>query len=201
MRKMIWLSLLLVLCACTYLPDAAPTPQPCPTMQPCTVIQVLPTTPPTAAPTATPLPIPTDAPPVGEPTSTPPPIPVAGRYQVEAGSPRLVADFSHPGQGCAWAGVAGQVLDERGEAERGRVLVVAGGVNGNPFDAISLSGSAPMFGPGGFEVTLPAAPTREGTLTIQVFDLNGLPISEAVAFDMPTTCAETLVMVNFRRLP
>ena len=208
MRKKLWLLCLLVLCACTYLPDtSSPTPVPCPTLAPCTVISVLPTQPPTAIPTATAEILPDRTPTQPEPTAEAPvavsqiPSQAALTYAPELGTPRLEADFAHPGQGCAWIGIAGQVLDAKGEAETNHVLAVTGVFNGENIDQVSLSGSAPTFGPGGFVVRLPGQVAAPGQLSIQLFDLQGAPLSNPVAFQSPQTCEQTLVLLNFRRQP
>jgi hypothetical protein len=112
--------------------------------------------------------------------------------------PRLEANFAHPEQGCDWLGIGGQVLDAVGEAEQERVVLVSGVYNGVTVDLVGLSGSAPLFGPAGFEIRLPAELSLSSQLFIQVYDLDGAPLSDPVTFTAPSSCQQTLVMVNFR---
>ncbi len=211
MVKRLWLLCLVVLSACTYLPEITPpTPAPCPTMAPCPTaapcpagcpeptllpIPTLTEIPPAAAPTeaATALPMPTEAaPPQAKPSAD-------AWYVIEAGMPRLETNFANPELGCGWIGIGGQVLDAVGEAELGRVVVVGGVYNGISVDLVGLSGSAPLFGPAGFELRLPDELSLSSRLFIQVYDLDGAPLSDPVAVTAPADCDQTLVMVNFRK--
>jgi hypothetical protein len=81
------------------------------------------------------------------------------------------------------------------------VLAVTGVFNGEAIDQVSLSGSAATFGPGGFAFRLPGQVAAPGQLAIQLFDLQGAALSDAVAFQAPQTCEQTLVLLNFRRRP
>lgn len=210
MGKKLWLLCLLVLCACTYLPDmvAAPTPAPCPTMPPCppAVTVVAPTEIPLASATVEPAPTATGLPTEALPTSAPLEgghAPDAARlpFVVEVGMPRLEQNFAHPDQGCDWIGVAGQVLDEQGEAITGQVIVVSGVMNDQVVDGVSLSGAVGQYGPGGYEIRLPAQLAVSSQLHLQLLDLDGAPLSDPVLFDPPGSCERTLVLVNFRFQP
>lgn len=205
MAKRFWLLCLVVLSACTYLPEiTSPTPAPCPTMAPCPTAAPCPAGCP--EPTLLPFPTPTEIPPILVPTEAPtaqpiPPVavpPEVAWFAVETGMPRLEANFAHPEQGCDWLGIGGQVLDAVGEAEQERVVLVSGVYNGVTVDLVGLSGSAPLFGPAGFEIRLPAELSLSSQLFIQVYDLDGAPLSDPVTFTAPSSCQQTLVMVNFR---
>lgn len=216
MAKIFWLLCLVVLSACTYLPEITPaTPAPCPTTAPCptaapcpagcpqptllpfpTQTPILPSPVPTL--TATALPAPTQAAPVEAVPTEAAPVETAW-YFVEAGMPRLEGNFAHPELGCRWIGIGGQVLDAVGEAGQNRVVVVDGVYNGIHMDLVGLSGSAPLFGPAGFEIRLPEELSLSSRLFIQVYGLDGAPLSDPVAFTAPASCEQTLVMVNFRQ--
>lgn len=209
MWKKLWLLCLLVLAACTYLPDlgAAPAAVPCPTQPACppavTMIVVaatpVPATPEPPAPVKTqPAPVvPTEVAPAAEGAAPRTAMP----FVVEPGTPRLEENFAHPDLGCAWVGLIGQVLDEQGEALPGQVVVVTGALNDQVVDAVGLSGAASQYGPGGFEIQLPAQLAVTSQLHVQLFDLDGAPLSESVLFDPPAACERTLVLVNFRLQP
>lgn len=213
MAKRFWLLCLVVLAACTYLPEVTPsTPVPCPTTAPCPTAVPCPAD--LAGPALLPLPTPTQllpilvpteavsteaAPTEAAPTEAPTAEVASARYSVEAGMPRLEDNFAHPGESCGWIGIGGQVLDAVGEAERNRIVVVSGVLNGISLDLAGLSGSAPLFGPAGFEIRLPGETALSSRLFIQVYGLDGAPLSDPVEIAPPANCEKTLVMVNFRR--
>lgn len=212
MAKNLWLLCLVVLGACTYLPETtAATPMPCPTAAPCPAFS--------PAPTQLPFPTATQIPPILVPTSTTQPEPalievhpsevaptqavptqaVPAQYGVEMEMPRLEVNFAYPELGCDWLWIGGQVLDAAGEAEQKRVVLVSGAHNGIPLDLVGLSGSAPIFGPAGFEIRLPTELALASRLFIQIYDLDGAPLSNTVEIIPPANCEKTLVMVNFRK--
>lgn len=205
LRKIACFCLLLVLTACTLAPDETPAPkticptcaatQPCPTCAACTAA-AQPTLTFTPVPSATSLPTDTPVPP---PTSTPAPTqPPVFSFQVQAGTPSLLQNFAHPDLACHWLGTAGQVFAADGRPAVNVVVVVTGTINGQPFESIGLTGSAPAYGPGGFEIPLTDQPfNSQGLLSIQLFDLTGTPVSDAVSFNTISDCKKNLVLVNF----
>jgi hypothetical protein len=155
-------------------PDAHPrgnTPSPTQTAVPST---------PTAAPTATPIP--------------------AEAYRLQPGSPVYLPFFRQPELGCAWTGVAGQIFDTEGEPVSGIVVVVEGALGDTPVDAVTVSGAAPAYGPGGYELQLGQQPiAAAGTLSLLLYDLDGVPLIQPLSFDTRAGCTQNLVLINFQQ--
>ncbi len=94
--------------------------------------------------------------------------------------------------------VAGQVFDANGEALKDLVVSVQSALTGSPMELLGLTGLAQEYGPGGFEIQLSSSPIAStGKLTLQVFDLNGNALTEAVPFDTSDGCSQNVVLINF----
>ena len=157
-----------------------------------------PTTSPTIAPTKTR--IPTDTP---EPTPEDTPIPTANlesgtSFSVQEGSPSYTENTVHPESGCNWLGIAGQVFDNEGFPVSG-ILVETGGMLGETdISGLTLTGMAPVYGDGGFEIVLRDSPiSSDGDIWIQLSDQANLPLSEKIYFQTYDSCDSNLVKINF----
>jgi hypothetical protein len=155
---------------------------------------------PSPAPTATQTPIPTDTP---IPTPENSPIPTADlesgtTFGIQNGSPTYEINTFHPDAGCNWLGVAGQIFDNEGTPVSG-ILVEAGGTLADlEISGITLSGMAPDYGEGGYELSLSDSPAASnGELWIQLLDQANLPLSEKIYFQTFDSCDSNLVMINF----
>ncbi len=155
-----------------------------------------PTSSPTAEPTATPTP--TDTP---IPTETP--VPTADlesgtTFDMQDGSPSYEANIYHEDAGCEWLGIGGQVFDKDGAPVPG-ILIEAGGSLGDiDVTGLTLSGMAPNYGEGGFEITLHNTPiASEGAIWIQLLDQANLPLTEKIYFQTFDSCDSNLVRINF----
>lgn len=169
---------------------------------------------PGSTPTATPEPTSTFTP-QPSPTQTPAPTATATLaptitataqpeylYQIQQGSPKYLKNFIHAEQGCNWMGVIGQVLDETGAGVENQVVVVTGTMNGKKIEQIGMSGLDAVHGPGGFEILIDSQlPEEPQFLEIQLFDLEGSPITESYIFEIPTTCDRGLIVINFNPKP
>ncbi len=148
-----------------------------------------------------------------EPTSTFTPEPTAtstpgatlgptaapGSLVMLPGSPDYLPAFPHMDAGCAWAGVAGQVRTASGDGIASAVVVISGMVNGQIIEGMALAGSTDTYGPGGYEIDLSRYLTLGGAaVQIQVFDLNGLSLSEPVTFNLPSDCSENLALISYQ---
>ncbi len=154
---------------------------------------LLPEASPTTQPVTPVLALETPAPPV---PSTPTPIVLP--YVLQPGSPVAVPNFSRPELGCDWLGVGGQVFDRRGQPQPSVVIALGGTLAGIEVDKLVVSGGAPIFGEGGYEVTLSERPIGTvGTIWIQLYDIDGEPLSEKYFFDTVNDCAQNLVLINF----
>jgi hypothetical protein len=96
--------------------------------------------------------------------------------------------------------VAGQVFGESGDPVINLVVLVSGTYNGKTINAVGVTGTVTgdIYGPGGYEIQIgDIALATAGKLTIQVFNLDGLPLSRAFPFDTSSACNENLVIINF----
>lgn len=152
-----------------------------------------------ASPTSTYLPTRTNVPaPTPTWTSTPSPTPFP--YALQPGTPAYVANFAYPQKGCDWIGAAGQIFGADGKPQINLIVVVSGIYGGQTIDALGITGTGAgaAYGPGGYEVQIANQPrATTGQLTIQVFDLDNRPLTEAVAFNTYQACDKNLIIINF----
>jgi hypothetical protein len=124
-------------------------------------------------------------------------------FMVQQGSPSAIAaaDF-HQGGGCDWAGVAGQAVSLNGEAVRGLFVELGGSLSGDDsVDNLVMTGLAPQYGQGGFEITLAdRLIASNGTLWIQLLDQQNLPLSDRIFFDTYQDCQKNLVIIYFTQV-
>jgi hypothetical protein len=119
-------------------------------------------------------------------------------YLVQKGTPIFVQNFAHPSEGCQWLSIAGQVFDPSGNPVKNLVVNVTGTLNGHPIDLLGLTGQADQYGPSGYEIQLGTAPQAStGTLSIQLLDLEGNPLSEKIPFNTSADCTQNVVLINF----
>jgi hypothetical protein len=119
-------------------------------------------------------------------------------YVVQPGTPTWVANFLKPDAGCSYMGIAGQVFDTTGQPVRGLIVEVSGELEGNSVLHLVLSGGSTLLGPGGYEIQIAdRAIASQGTLTIQIFDLAGLALSDQIAFDTSAACDANQIVLNF----
>lgn len=95
-------------------------------------------------------------------------------------------------QGCRWASIAGAVVSLNGEAVSGLAVRVVG----EGIDEIRFTGTAPAFGPGGYEIFLNGAPL-DAQYTVQLLSQTGAPISEAFTVSTATECDQNVAVVSF----
>lgn len=121
-------------------------------------------------------------------------------YSAQLGSPTYLSNFAHAESGCNWLGVAGQVFDLRQQPVKDLIVEVGGDLPGADLPALGMTGLAPAYGPGGYEVTVAdrAAASQE-SIWIQVFDLSGRPLSEMYYVDTLAGCGQNLILVNFQQ--
>jgi hypothetical protein len=153
---------------------------------------VAPTTAPSLAPTFTPAPTRTAV-----PTQTPT---FVAQVRLQPGTPVYLPFFRLPEVGCNWLGVAGQIFDREGQPLAGIVVVVQGQLGETRVDAVSVSGAAPAYGPGGYELQLADAPIAStASLAVTLYDLDGAPLIEPLPFDTHSACTQNLVLINFQQ--
>lgn len=159
-----------------------------------------PTVIPTSTPTNTPTPTKTL-----EPTETSVPtadIEIGTTFSVQEGSPIYETNTIHPDDGCNWLGVAGQVFDTEGIPVSG-ILVEAGGIIGEQeITGLVLTGMAPDYGEGGYEIVLLNSPVAsEDEIYIQLLDQANLPLTEQIYIQTYETCDSNLIKLNFDQVP
>jgi hypothetical protein len=153
-------------------------------------------TPTKTQPTSTPL---ATATPTPQPTQTPTPVP----YQLQLMNPFYLANFTHPDLGCDWMGIAGQIFDKDGVVQK-EILVKAGGeiLGTQVVEELTMPLTDPdidlAYGPGGYEITL-AYSTADtvDTAWIQLFNLEGDPLSEKIYLTTYDDCLKNLILMNF----
>jgi hypothetical protein len=94
--------------------------------------------------------------------------------------------------GCAWQSIAGQVLGMDGDPIRQLPVQVTG----ENFEWLAFTGSAPEFGPSGYEVWLNNTPL-EAEYEVQLLNTTGLPLSEVIVVQTLSACERNVAIVNF----
>lgn len=126
------------------------------------------------------------------------------QFIVQTGTPVETANFLHPEAGCNWLGVGGQVFGKDEKPVTGLVVEVGGTLADSPVLFLTLTGGNTILGPGGYEITISDQPiASEGSLWVQLFDLNGIPQSEQIYFDTYAendNCEKNLIIVNFNEI-
>ncbi len=126
------------------------------------------------------------------------------RYEVQPGTPIGTINFVRPEAGCEWMGVGGQVFGLNSKPVNGLIVEVEGLLDSEPFLTLSMTGDEPILGPGGFVVKLSDQPiATQGTLWLQLFDLDGNSLSPEVPFDTfdgEQSCEKNLIVVNFSEI-
>lgn len=119
-------------------------------------------------------------------------------YVVQPGTPTWVTNFLFPDAGCSYLGIAGQVFDINGQPVQGLIVEVSGELDGNDVLQLVLTGSSTKLGPGGYEIRLAErAIASQGTLFVQIYDLGGVPLSQAIAIDTRSECDANQILLNF----
>ncbi len=121
-------------------------------------------------------------------------------FALQQGSPSEIAGAQfHPDAGCNWSGVAGQATSLNGEAVRGLFVQLGGTLPGvDSVNNLTMTGLAPQYGPGGFEITLSdKLVASNSTLWIQLLDQQDLPLSDRIYFSTFDDCEKNLVIIYF----
>ena len=160
--------------------------------------------------TATPLPTATDTPSATiftllTPSFTATPTnPAAGYpYDIQKGSPYVIANLYYPEKGCNWMGVGGQVVDLSGAPVTGLIIRLGGSLPSLQLSQpmLSLTGVALNYGQSGYEFTLGEKPiASRGSLWLQLLDQSGIPLSKQFAFDTFAECDKNLIIINFKKV-
>jgi len=118
-------------------------------------------------------------------------------YVVQPGTPVGIRNFVLPEAGCNWSGVGGQVFDQTGSPESGLIIKINGTVEGNPVLIFAVTGSSLQLGPGGYDFYLSDHPVAtQSSLTLQLLDVTGFPLSGLIPLNTFTNCSQNLLLVN-----
>ncbi|WP_299027399.1 hypothetical protein [uncultured Thermanaerothrix sp.] len=166
-----------------------------------TVLKIPPTPAPSATLTPEPTlilatPLPEQSNPIGTPTS-----PYRYAFAVQGKPNAISAALYYPERTCDWTGVAGRVFDIQGSPAIGIRVSLQGYLGGKSMSLLSLTGTASLYGPSGFEFTLADRPlASRGTLYIQLLDQADLPLSPQIAFDTFAECDKNLILIDFKQV-
>ncbi len=124
------------------------------------------------------------------------------QLSTQQNTPAYVINFIHPEQGCSYLGIAGQVFDLIGNPVSGKIIEISGKINNLPILLLGLTGSAPAIGPGGFELKIADTPfDSQDSIFIQIFDIDGKPLSAIIPIRTYADCSRNLIIINFKVNP
>ena len=143
--------------------------------------------------------------PTSEATEAPTPTftQVTFRYDLQVMNPHYLGNFSRPELGCDWLGVGGQVFNREGAVQKDIIIKAGGDLNGAPvLEEMTMPLADPdvdiAYGPGGYELTLANGPAdSEETLWVQLYSLDGSPLSDKILLTTFDDCQKNLLLMNF----
>ena len=97
--------------------------------------------------------------------------------------------------GCDWSGIAGRVIDVNDDAVDGLPIQVTGP---DDFEALVFSGTAPEYGPGGFEIGVADEPV-EAEYRLQLLNTTGQAFSEPIIVRTLATCERNVAIAVFQQ--
>lgn len=114
-------------------------------------------------------------------------------FVLSAGSPAYISNIANS-NGCAWFGMAGQVINLQQQGIVGFFVHVEGG--GINVDA--PTGSVPKYGSSGWEVTLGSAPIDStNTYKVQLRNGAGVPQSDTIHIPTYNDCTRNHILISF----
>lgn len=94
--------------------------------------------------------------------------------------------------GCNWASIAGTVADVNNQALNGYQIRILG----NGVDETVISGSAPGYGPGGFELPL-GRQAIDAQFAVQLANAEGVPVSTVYTITTSSLCEWNIAVLRF----
>lgn len=134
------------------------------------------------------------------PTPEPEPLPtqIPLWFTLQPGTPFYLPVFAHPGAGCQWIGVAGQVFLDDGTEAIDLVISAGSDITGEETRFSALTGEALAYGQGGYEIQLGDRPAETSqAFWVQVYSQEGQVLSDQYYFDTFDDCEKNLVLINF----
>jgi hypothetical protein len=90
------------------------------------------------------------------------------------------------------------VFNLEGKALTGLVVQVGGVLSGAEFLSLGITGNSPALGEGGYEVKLADHPVATvDVLWVQLFDVNGNPLSNRIFIETYDVCDRSLLLLNY----
>ena len=119
--------------------------------------------------------------------------------ELQEGNPiQLASTIYHPGLGCAFLGVGGQAIDINAAPVVGFRVEFTGTVDGEAVYHLTITGAAPQYGPGGYEIKIADVPFDSiGELQVQLLDQEGNALSPLIIFDTFDDCSRNVILINF----
>lgn len=125
-----------------------------------------------------------------------------GSFIIQPGYPDYLPAFTQPEAGCAWVGVAGQVLDQFNQPLPGIRVHVTGSFNGLRIESTVTSGDHTAYGPAGFEIQVGTQSIEsQNNLTIQLLNDSGQPLSPPFPLSTYADCQKNLILIQFQASP
>lgn len=125
-----------------------------------------------------------------------------GSFIIQPGYPNYLPAFTQPEAGCAWVGIAGQVLDQFNQPLPGIRVHVTGSFNGLRIDSTVTSGDHTAYGPAGFEIQIGTQSIEsQNNLTVQLLDDSGQPLSSPFPLTTYADCQKNLILIQFQASP
>lgn len=134
-------------------------------------------------------------------TATPTVAPVTDLFSVQTGSPVYMTNFVHTTEGCAWQGIAGQIFGKNGLPLNDYIIRVTGTYNGSPVSYLGVTGyvANSPYGPGSYEVVFgTTALDSTGLLNLQLFNSDGIEVTNLIPIDTFSSCSKNLEILNFQ---
>lgn len=152
----------------------------------------------TATPTETLTATPTGTPP---PTSTATPTEKPMPYIVRGTPEALPNSVFHPEYDCEdYLFIGGQVWNLQEAAVKGLIVRLGGTYGGDIVDFTSETGSVTFYGESGYEFVLTNKQINEENLFIQLENSSGELLSTRTYLPITSSCAENLLIVNFKQV-
>ena len=122
-------------------------------------------------------------------------------FDLQAPPQSISASLFRSERKCNWMGVAGQTFDLQGRPVPGITVQVIGPLYGKEIQFLSITGAAPWYGAGGYEVFLSDKPFASKDLfQVRLVDQAGKSLSPPVSFSTNSECEKNLVVINFHQI-
>ena len=97
-------------------------------------------------------------------------------------------------------GLGGQVFALNGAPLKFLTVHLGGTLGGGTLDVLTLTGTAPQYGEGGYEFTLAdSVIASNDSVWVELLDQGGLPLSDKIYFDTYADCERNQILINFQQ--